>query len=266
MYPIIQITLSGKPYELHTNELMYFFFILFALIHFIFYFRKTISIYKLLIIYFSVVITAILGSRIFHLLFERKVSLVDHFHLIFSDFNGMTFYGGFLTALLVLVLLAFILIKDKAISLNLLDYTALLSALGYGVLRIACFLNGCCWGKFYSGPLSVQYFNPSSAMPALGLPVFPVQLLDSIIGFTIFFLLKFFGTRYEYLKGYLLLLFILFYSLGRFITEFYRGDNARGVELFLGLSTSQLISVGLFIVSVSVLTLLFLKKQQKVTF
>lgn len=46
-------------------------------------------------------------------------------------------------------------------------------------------------------------------------------------------------------RGHLFFVFVTTYATGRFFTEFYRGDTFRGEGLWLGLSTSQVVSVGL---------------------
>lgn len=48
------------------------------------------------------------------------------------------------------------------------------------------------------------------------------------------------------LRGKLFLLYMFIYSIGRFILEFFRGDDYRG-HLF-GLSTSQIIGALIFVV------------------
>jgi hypothetical protein len=108
-----------------------------------------------------------------------------------------------------------------------------------GFLRIGCFASGCCWGSVCRYPWAVRYYHSESAMPYLGIPVHPVQLYESAGGFALMFLLIF-AKRFE---GRKVFLFFIGYGLLRFITEFYRGDSFRGVDLFLGLSTSQLISL-----------------------
>ncbi|MEE0999167.1 MAG: prolipoprotein diacylglyceryl transferase family protein, partial [Treponemataceae bacterium] len=50
-------------------------------------------------------------------------------------------------------------------------------------------------------------------------------------------------------------LYIVCYSILRFILEFYRGDSVRG--LFGGISTSQIISIILFVLAI---TTYFIKK------
>lgn len=56
------------------------------------------------------------------------------------------------------------------------DFAAFCAALSYGILRLGCYLGGCCWGRFSTVRWAVRYFNEHSVMPFLGIPVHPVQL------------------------------------------------------------------------------------------
>ncbi len=119
--------------------------------------------------------------------------------------------------------------------------------LGHGIGRIGCLLGGCCHGMPYDGPLAVYYRNP---LPGLGLDpeqgYFPVQPLETLFNLVIcgLLLLRAKKTRltYDLLFDYLGL-----YAISRFILEYFRGDEIRGI--FGALSTSQWISVGLLVAS-----------------
>ena len=54
----------------------------------------------------------------------------------------------------------------------------------YAIGKLGCFLNGCCYGIDYSGPLRVLY--SSSKHAPNGISLFPVQLVESIINLLIF--------------------------------------------------------------------------------
>jgi len=62
-------------------------------------------------------------------------------------------------------------------------------------------------------------------------------------------------------KGRLFYIYLLSYSVLRFINEFLRGDEIRG--FVLGISTSQLISILIFIASLSLLIYTNLKKKEE---
>lgn len=62
------------------------------------------------------------------------------------------------------------------------------------------------------------------------------------------------------LRGKLLAVYLLVYPVGRFLLEFWRGDEYRG--FLFGLSTSQLISIALFIGTIVFLAVSAVKKRR----
>ena len=68
----------------------------------------------------------------------------------------------------------------------------------------------------------------------------PTQTISSALNFLHFFILITFA-KHKKADGQVAALYLIFYSIGRFILEFYRGDLIRGS---VGqLSTSQFISI-----------------------
>lgn len=116
-------------------------------------------------------------------------------------------------------------------------------ATGYGILRVGCFANGCCYGRLATVPWAVQFTADGTGVPMLGVPLHPVQLYDSALGF--------FLAGWMWISrskgGPVSRIFLVGFPIGRLVTESFRGDSIRGVDLWLGLSTSQLISAGLLV-------------------
>lgn len=157
--------------------------------------------------------------------------------------NGYVFYGGFLGAA------AMVLWYCRKYRLPAATAVALMTPavpLFHAFGRIGCFFAGCCWGK--EVPWGIA-FTKSLGAPN-GVPLLPVQLIESALNLLLFFLLVVLGKRLKE-KWRLLLYYILFYGAIRFVLEFFRGDKLRGVLL---LSTSQWISLVLIAVSVGMLT------------
>ena len=75
------------------------------------------------------------------------------------------------------------------------------------------------------------------------IPLIPTQIYSSILDFLHFFLLLYIA-RHKKAEGEVAACYFIFYSVGRFILEFFRGDLERGS---IGvLSTSQFISIFTF--------------------
>ena len=160
-------------------------------------------------------------------------------------FGGSVFYGGLLGGLLA----GFI--YGKAKKLDMKEYSDIVAPaipLFHCFGRIGCFLGGCCYGIESEFGYTIHGNN---LVPMLNdVNRFPVQLLEATLNLGLFVLLAFFLNK-DMLKGKLLAVYLLLYSIIRFFDEFLRGDIYRG--FLFGLSTSQIISIILFVVSLTYL-------------
>ena len=158
-------------------------------------------------------------------------------------FGGMVFYGGFLGACAGLLIYTRF---SKAVERGLaFDLFAVCIPLFHVFGRIGCFLSGCCYGiesRFgfvVHGNTLIPENNDVRRLP--------VALIEAACNLAIFLvLLRLFYKRKE--SGKMIFDYMLMYPAVRFVLEFFRGDAVRG--FFLGLSTSQWISVGLLTVAV----------------
>lgn len=153
--------------------------------------------------------------------------------------GGFVFYGGFVASIIFLILYSTFNPKFKFIDAYLFIPPA---ALAHSIGRIGCFLAGCCYGEKTTFPISIHLNNANRH---------PVQLYESVLLFIIFLI-----THYQIIKkmrpNAVIATYTLGYSFVRFILEFIRGDKIRGVYA-LGISSSQIISVVIGIISISYL-------------
>lgn len=120
----------------------------------------------------------------------------------------------------------------------------------YVYICVGCHLTGCCYGIEYEGIFHIVYHNNLFAPNDIGL--FPVQLAEAIFNLILAVVLLIYLLK----KGPVIntiYIYIIGYSIARFILEFLRGDESERGFLFF-LSTSQIISIILIIV-----TLLYMK-------
>jgi len=190
------------------------------------------------------ILAGFFGSRLFSILFEMSIPLKKMPSYLFGfQSSGVTFFGGFIAALLVLLIF---IRKFRIPFLDMADILSLPVAFGLALTRIGCFMAGCCWGKRADLPWAVIFSHPEAITPDKHIPLHPVQLYHSIANGVIFLILLIVFSKYKSRPGgFLFALFFLLYPVARFITEFYRGDEARGF-LFNALSTSQCISIIMF--------------------
>ena len=111
----------------------------------------------------------------------------------------------------------------------------------------------------YHGPFSVTYSDEvlNYGTP-VGVPLFPVQLLESALLLVMFALLivLYFKTHRA---GMCSAVYLYTYAVTRFVLEYFRGDKERGS--FLALSTSQIISL-LIVIAVTVVIAVNRKRQK----
>ena len=176
-----------------------------------------------------------LGSKLLFCLTTLDQILADPSFLLHSLANGWVVYGGLIGG----VLGGFLFCRHKKINfLSYFDLALPSVALAQGFGRIGCFLAGCCYGLPTDSPIGITFTN--SAYAPNGVSLIPTQLISSGLDFLHFFVLLFIAKRKK-AEGQVGGFYLIFYSVGRFILEYFRGDMARGS---VGeLSTSQFIAV-----------------------
>lgn len=173
--------------------------------------------------------------------------------LLVHSVGGMVFYGGFLGGIGAIFIYC---IFDKRIKpSNLLDIYAVITPLFHTFGRIGCFLGGCCYGVESEFGITIHgnTINPS----VNDVNRFPIQLVEAGCNFLIFLLILYLFKK-KIMSDKLIYIYMLIYPVVRFIDEFFRGDTYRGI--WLGLSTSQWISIILFVFAV---VMLIVKRNDK---
>jgi phosphatidylglycerol---prolipoprotein diacylglyceryl transferase len=194
----------------------------------------------------------ILGARAFYVIQNR-----DHFtgllDLVTIWEGGLTFYGGFLLA--VLAMLAFLAVTKRPI-LFWLDIMAPSTALGLAFGRMGCFLNGCCYGGTCSSELGMTWpagtiawehyagqFLASLGLasdlpsgPASGMvngalaavwhpPAIHATEIYALVTALLLAILLHTMFRWKRRHGQIILLFAVLYGFGRFFEEMLRADE-----------------------------------------
>jgi prolipoprotein diacylglyceryltransferase len=138
-------------------------------------------------------------------------------------------WGGPLFAMLTLLPLVVFLRLGMQTKRDLLDTFAVSFPYGLALAKIGCFVNGCCHGAEGSGPLYIKFTWVPKNSACYMKSCFPMQLLDLLIYLAIAtVLLALFIKSRE--SGKLILWFVLLYSVGRFASEFTRGDDVGGKQ------------------------------------
>ncbi len=165
-------------------------------------------------------------------------------------FGGSVFYGGLFGGIYV----AYCYLKKK--NHDVIYYSDLLTPvipLFHFFGRIGCFLTGCCFGV--ESKIGICYHH-AELSGAGGVVRFPIQLVEALGNLTLFLVLFTLQNKSK-AKGKLLSIYLASYAIMRFILEFFRGDEIRGV--YFGISTSQIISIIILVT----LFILFIKNKLK---
>ncbi len=186
-------------------------------------------------------IGAIVGSKLLFLVVSCKEIIEMQIPILAAIKGGFVFYGGLIGGFFGLC------IYGKQFHISLRPYFSLYATvlpLGHSIGRIGCFFGGCCYGVPYDGPCNVVYTETVGNTP-LKVPLLPIQLIESAC-----LLILFVGLLALYFhpigRRYVWAVYGIGYSVIRFCLEFFRGDRERGV--YLGISTSQWISLAMFVV------------------
>ena len=219
-----------------------------------------------------VILGALIGGRLGYVIFYLDYYLANPIKILYFRQGGLAFLGSFILAF---ILGAWYVSRNKLSFWKYTDIAAPSVAIGIGIGRIGCFLNGCCYGivsenyglKFPSLPMPPVYLQQlKDGLIASGssytLPVIPTQLYSSLCdGFLIFFILLWM-KKYKKYDGFLFLSFLILYSISRFTIEFFRFYE-NNYKVFNLLTITQTILIGVFLVSLVFMNIL--KKKSKKT-
>ena len=189
------------------------------------------------------IICGIIGGKVVYIITDIKY-IIEQPSVLKNVGNGFVIYGAILGGILAVYLYS----KKKGWNiLSVVDLTIPSLPLAQGFGRIGCFLAGCCYGKVTSLPIGVEFYN--SLFAPANVHLHPTQIYSSVFDFVLAFFLLWYDRK-ERKKGRVFSLYLIIYSIGRFLIEFLRDDPRGSISIF---STSQFIS--LFIVIIG--TLLF---------
>lgn len=206
---------------------------------------------------FSLVIWCLLGgllcAKLLFWITEWKTIMTDPGYLLDTLSDGFVVYGGIIGG----ILSGCLYCRIKRVDFwKYFDLVMPSVALAQGFGRIGCLLAGCCYGRETESTFSIIFQNSDFAPNHVAL--IPTQIYSSVLNFLHFGILLYIA-RHKKADGQVAACYLIFYSIGRFVLEFFRGDLIRGSVG--SLSTSQFIS--LFILAVGILILVSRSKQKR---
>ncbi len=182
------------------------------------------------------IIGIILGGRLGYVLFYN----FDYYSNNITDAlkiwqGGMSFHGGLIG---VIAASLWFSKKNNQNVFDYLDIVSLVAPIGIFFGRIANFINSELYGVETNLPWAVKFVNVDN------LYRHPSQLYEAFFeGLILFLILLFFRKKaLTKIPGYVSGLFLIFYSIFRFIIEFFREPDEQLGYLFLNLTMGQIIS------------------------
>ena len=105
---------------------------------------------------------------------------------------------------------------------------------------------GCCYGAETTLPIGVEF--PEGSLAPAGIHVHPTQIYSSVFDFLLGFFLLYY-SKGERQRGKVMGLYLIIYSVGRFLVEFLRNDPRGSIGV---LSTSQFIAIFTLALGISI--------------
>ena len=189
----------------------------------------------------------IIGGRLGYVVFYNFNYYSSNIIDIFKIWQGgMSFHGGVLGVILSTVIFAN---KKRHNIFYYLDIVAIVSPIGIFFGRISNFINSELYGTITTMPWAVQFLKVDN------LYRHPSQLYEAIFeGIVLFIILVYFRNRgFLNMPGFISGAFLTFYSLFRFIIEFFRVPDEQIGYLILNLTMGQIISLIFFIVGITLM-------------
>ena len=195
------------------------------------------------------VICGLLGAKILYIIVtytprEMAEQIRSNGLLGFFANTGLVFYGALIGGIGG-AFLARAVSKIKIV--DHVDAIVPTLPLAHAIGRMGCFCAGCCYGKATDSWIGMCFPHSVSGDLLPTVKVIPTQLIESGANLLVFAILMLITRRKR--KGYTsLFIYLMIYAVERFLIEYLRGDEIRGVYgLF---STSQWISLALFLFAV----------------
>lgn len=199
------------------------------------------------------IIGGFLSSKLLYIIIDNPKALLNPVEIVKTFSQGFVVYGGIIGGFLIFILMCK---RYKYNPLEVGDLAVVSLAIGQGFGRIGCLLAGCCYGRTTDSAIGIIFHNSFIAPNEVKL--LPTQIFSSIFDFILAGILIWYSCllekkNAEYKSGKVVGAYMILYSIGRFIIEFFRGDLERG---FVGtLSTSQVISIGVVIIGLIIFNL-----------
>jgi len=189
--------------------------------------------------FLAAMVGGILGAKLLYVFENVPLSeILSHPLDNILSRGGLTYYGGFFGAIILVWLIAY---KNKMSMWSVGDLAAPALPLAYAIGRVGCFLVGDDYGVPSNLPWAIAF---PKGLPPTTVPVHPTQLYEILIMLGVFAII--WGIRMKDKPiGWLFSVYLVFAGLERFLIEFIRSTTPSPIP---GLSVAQLMAVALVVI------------------
>lgn len=193
--------------------------------------KKNLTQEKIFWLAIFILSAGIVSARLFYVI-QFPYYLYHPLKILEFSSGGLTIYGGLLGGLIA----GWLYVKKSKLDFwQLADILAPIIALGIFIVRIGCFFTNDHQGSITGLPWAIQW--PDGELRH------PVALYLSLNGLFMFWALLFLKDKLKR-SGQLFIIFLLYYSISRFILDFFRSSNTLLSDPhYLSLTVSQWISI-----------------------
>lgn len=194
----------------------------------------------------------ILGARLSYVALHwsdfsgNLLSIINPFQSDQFGIAGLNLYGGILLGMIGSIIYA----RIKAIPvLDVFDYFSPTVALGIGISRVGCFLNGCCFGTPTNLPWGVEFPPDSIPYQVFGAQyLHPAQIYSSLYGLGLFVVLHFL-VKHRRFAGQVTAIYLMTEAVFRYLIEYVRYYESQMHFTLWGMhpTYNQIVSLGLFV-------------------
>jgi phosphatidylglycerol:prolipoprotein diacylglycerol transferase len=211
--------------------------------------RRRVTVFAGIALGVSYAFAMTMGARILYDILHSRVNLLNYFDPSF--YMKPLGWGGPLVYLAMAITGVLVMARDKK---EMTDVVALTLPVPMMLAKVACFLNGCCYGAPCDLPWAVTFPEGAGLFTAPpGISRHPTQLYEIIV--LLIIQMVFFVLSRERWKVTLIIWFLALYGIGRSFTEFFRAPEIR-IPVVGPLSSSQTVLLSAAAIAIVVLILI----------
>lgn len=198
---------------------------------------------------FWLLMVGFVGARLLYVITRLDFFVANPGEIFRVWEGGLVFFGG----LLVATVYAFWFFRKHRLRIwTMIDVLSPGVVVAHAFGRLGCLAAGCCYGKPTGMPWGIRLESELVDFQLRGIPLHPTQIYESTALFLLFAgMLYVFRTRR--FEGQVGLTYFMLYPIVRSVIEAFRGDTVRGFVIEGWLSTSQFISLLVFVAAAAML-------------